>query len=532
MQSPSPLAADADEYLSRIGVRRDVYSDGTLFVRSAVDGSRIAKLREADGTSADAAMSRSAAAFLQWRKTGLTERANLVRLIGERLRAHAGDIAQLISIETGKLLHDSLDETEHAIARCEHAISLARQIQGRAGIPEQRLQYSYDVWHPLGVTGCITAFNSPLLQFAMHALTTVMCGNTVIWKPSSKASLSAHAVHEIVQQAVRKFGSAPDGLFELLIGGRDIGKLLCDDSRVDLVNATGSIYAGRSIGLKLAQRFARSLLQLNGNNAAIVCPSAEIDKVIPFLVEAACYSSGQSSCNLRRLFVHEDVYGETVSRLKSALDCIHAGNPLQQSSVMGPLISRTAYETMQRALQEARNERARITGGERVLNEEFPLAYYVRPAIVEMEAQIGPMLRETLAPIVYVVPVSSTREAINLNNASDAGLASSIFTRDMTESHEFFAVSGNDCGMSSLNACNLRAEVGIPFGGNKASGGGRTAGSESWKSHVRRAVVTLNFASEPTIAPHILKAIASAAPGDAGFVRAPHVIKSRPPRTR
>lgn len=532
MQPPSALPADADEYLSRIGVRRDVYSDGTLFVRSAIDGSRIAKLREADGTSADAAMSRSAAAFVQWRKTGLTERADLVRLIGERLRAHAGDIARLITIETGKLLYDSLDETEHAIARCEHAISLARQIQGRVGIPEQRLKYTYDVWHPLGVTGCITAFSAPLLQFAMHALTTVMCGNTVIWKPSSKASLTAHAVHEVVQQAVRQFANAPDGLFELLIGGRDIGKLLCDDSRVDLVNATGSIYAGRSIGLKLAQRFARSLLQLNGNNAAIVCPSADIGNAIPYLVEATCYASGQSCCNLRRLFVHEDVYDETVSRLRSALASIHAGNPLQRSSVMGPLVGRTAYDSMQRALQEARSERARITGGDRVLNEDYPLAYYVRPAIVEMEAQVGPMLRETLAPIVYVLPVASTREAITLNNASDAGLASSIFTRDMTESHEFFTVSGNDCGMASLNACNLRAEVGIPFGGHKASGGGRTAGTESWKSHVRRAVVTLNFAPQPTIAPHILKALESPPPSEAAFARTAYTIKSKPPRTR
>lgn len=528
MLTQPTLPASADEVLSRIGVRRETYGDGTLFVRSAIDGSRIAKLREADGASADAAMSRSVAAFAAWRETGLAERAELVRLIGEHLRRSASDIAHLITLETGKLLHDSLEETEQAIARCDYAIGLARQIHGNAGIPERRLYYTYDAWHPLGVTGCITAFNLPLLQFAIHAFTTVMCGNTVIWKPSEKASLSALAVFEVVGRAVREFGRAPEGLFGLLIGGRDIGKLLCDDSRVDLVSASGSIHAGRNISLKLAQRFAHSLLHLSGNNAAIICPSADLDQAIPLLAEATCYASGQSCSNLRRLFVHEDAYDTTVSRLKNVLSRVPIGNPLMQVSAMGPLIGRTAFEGMQRALQEARSERARVTGGERVLATEFPVAYYVRPAIVEMPMQDGPMLRETLAPILYVMRVASVDKAIALNNAAEAGLASSIFTRDMNESHAFFSVGGNDCGMASLNTCLSRADIGVPFGGNKASGGGRTAGTDSWKAHVRRAVVTLSFAGEPELPPSMRWALDAGRDDPAATVTSP-AAKPRAP---
>lgn len=529
METQPPLPAIAEEALRRIGLKREVYGEGTLFVRSAIDGSRIAKLREADGKSADAAMDRSARAFATWRGTGLAERTELVRLVGEHLRRHASDIARIVTIETGKLIHDSADETAQAIARCDYAIGIARQINGSAGIPERRNQYSYDAWHPLGVTGCITAFNHPVLQFAVHAFSTVMCGNTVIWKPSEKASLSALATFEVIRQAMQEFGAAPEGLFELLLGGRDIGKLLCEDSRVDLVSASGSINAGRNIGLKLAQRFSRSLLHLGGNNGAVVCPSADLDLAVPRMIDAIRYCSGQSCCNLRRLFVHEAVYDETVSRLKAGLERVPAGNPLAETSAMGPLIGRTAFENMQRALQEVRNERGETSGGARVESARFPLAYYVSPALVEMSDQEGPMLRETLAPIVYAMRVSSVREAIDLNNDADAGLASSIFTRNMDEANEFFGPSGNDCGMANLNLCLTRADSGLPFGGNKASGGGRTAGTDSWKAHMRRAVVTLSFETEPDVSPSLRSALGLDHTGSAHKDQA---SRSRPPRTR
>ncbi|RTL72611.1 MAG: aldehyde dehydrogenase family protein [Hyphomicrobiales bacterium] len=527
MDAPHTLPLDARQTLDRIGIKREAYSDGTLFVRSAIDGSRLAKLRETDGKQADAAMARSVKAFASWRETGLGERLELVRLIGEHLRRHAADLAHIITLETGKPLADSLEEVTQAIARCDYASGLGHQIHGTAGVPEQRNQYTYDAWHPLGPTGCITSFNQTVLQYAVHAFITVMCGNTVIWKPSEKSSLSALAVFEVIQQAVRQFGKAPQGLFELLLGGRDIGKLLCEDSRISLVSASGSMNAGRTIGLKLAQRFSRSLLHLGGNNAALICPSADLGLALPQIVDAVCFSSGQCCRNLRRLFVYEEIYDEVVTRLKSALDRVPVGDPLDPATAMGPLIGRAAFESMQRALQEVRAEAAPVTGGERVLAERYPLAYYVKPAVVEMAEQDGPMLRETLAPIVYVMRVSSVREAIALNNDADAGLASSIFSRDLDETNEFFGPNGNDCGMANLNLCLCRGESGLPFGGNKASGGGRTAGTDFWKSHMRRAVVTLSFEAEPRVSPAIRKAVAAAE-----LAAAAQGSSKSPPRTR
>ncbi len=500
MEASSTLLARAEAALASIGVKRDAYVDGTLFVRSAIGGARIAKLREADGTSADETISRSVEASIRWRDTAPATRADLVRRIADNLRRHREDLAILLSIETGKLLPDSLAEADRAILRCDHAVGLLQASSATNNIAGSGYRMQ-EAWHPLGVTGCITSFSEPVAQFAAHAFATVMCGNSVIWKPSEKASLTASAMFEIIQRTAADFPAA-QGLFRLLVGGRDIGKLLCDDFRVSLVSAAGSMNTGRAIGLKLSQRFARSVLYLGGNNAAIVCPSADLKLALPLIVEAIIYRTGQGCGNVRRLFVHRDVYETVTNMLKTALANVPVGDPLLPDSAMGPLIDRSAFENMHRALQESKNERGRVTGGERVAATEFPAAYYVRPALVEMPAHAGPMLRETLAPILYVMQVRSLAEAIELNNATDAGLGAAIFTQEMREADLFLGAGGIDCGMASVNRCLVHDEIGLPFGGDKSSGGGRLSGTDC-TTHMRRSVVSMNLGGQPELRPHM-----------------------------
>jgi aldehyde dehydrogenase (NAD+) len=342
------------------------------------------------------------------------------------------------------------------------------------------------------VCGVVSAFNFPVAVWSWNAALALVCGDPVVWKPSEKTLLTALATQAILQRAMQRFGDAPAGLSEVLIGGRDTGEMLVDDKRIALVSATGSTAMGRAVAPRLAQRFARAILELGGNNAAIVCPSADLDLALRGIAFAAMGTAGQRCTTLRRLFVHEKIYDDFVLQLKKVYGSVSIGDPRRDGMLIGPLIDRAAFDNMQRALDEVRASGGNVTGGER-FDTPHGNAFYVRPALCEMKSHDGPVLRETFAPILYVMRYAKLDEAIAMQNAVAAGLASSIFTLDMREAELFVSARGSDCGIANVNIGPSGAEIGGAFGGEKETGGGREAGSDSWKGYMRRATNTINY---------------------------------------
>jgi aldehyde dehydrogenase (NAD+) len=357
-----------------------------------------------------------------------------------------------------------------------------------------------ETWHPAGVVGIISAFNFPVAVWAWNAALALVCGNTVVWKPSEKAPLTALAVQRLLERAIARFGDAPVHLSTVLIGGRDIGEVLVEDSRVPIVSATGSTAMGRLVGPKVAARFGRSILELGGNNAAVVCPSADLDLTLRAIAFAAMGTAGQRCTTLRRMFVHESIAERVVSRLKAIYGSVVVGDPRVAQTLIGPLRDKAAFEAMQRALSEARAAGWQITGGERVAAEETGNTFYVRPALVEAAEQAGVVKRETFAPILYAMTYQDLGEAIARHNDVPQGLSSSIFTTDLREAEQFLSAAGSDCGIANVNIGPSGAEIGGAFGGEKETGGGREAGSDSWKAYMRRATNTINYGRELPLA--------------------------------
>jgi aldehyde dehydrogenase (NAD+) len=352
-------------------------------------------------------------------------------------------------------------------------------------------------WHPLGVTGIISAFNFPVAVWAWNAALALVCGNSIVWKPSEKTPLTALATQALLENALTRFkengGTAPDGLSTVLLGDREIGEALVDHPKVALVSATGSTGMGRAVGPRLAKRFARAILELGGNNAAIVTPTADLDLTLRAVAFAAMGTAGQRCTTLRRLFVHENIYDTFVPRLKQAYTSVTIGNPLEAGTLVGPLIDATAYLGMERGLEAAKAAGGTIHGGERVAINGANDAYYVRPALVEMLSQTGPVEHETFAPILYVMKYSEFDLALELHNAVTQGLSSSIFTNDLREAETFLSARGSDCGIANVNIGPSGAEIGGAFGGEKETGGGRESGSDAWKAYMRRATNTVNY---------------------------------------
>ena len=376
---------------------------------------------------------------------------------------------------------------------CIYAAGLSRQLYGFT-IASERLDHRMmETWHPLGVVGVISAFNFPVAVWAWNAALALVCGDTVVWKPSEKTPLCALAVQSIFERAVTKFGDCPKGISTLLIGGREAGEFLADDARLPVVSATGSTAMGRSIAPRLAARFARAILELGGNNAGIVCPTADLDLALRAIAFGAMGTAGQRCTTLRRLIVHEEVYDALLPRLKAVYRSVRVGDPRQSETLVGPLISAAAFGSMQSALTEASASGGLITGGERVHAELHPEAYYVRPAIVEMPSQTDLVKRETFAPILYVMRYTGFEDALRMHNAVPQGLSSSIFTLNLQEAECFLSVDGSDCGIANVNLGPSGAEIGGAFGGEKETGGGREAGSDAWKSYMRRATNTVNY---------------------------------------
>jgi aldehyde dehydrogenase (NAD+) len=486
-----PVREEALGILTRLGVAETAFGAGGLAARSPITGELIAQVAKTSQEQASATIGRAAQAFVGWREVPAPRRGELVRLLGEELRAAKTDLGRLVTLETGKILSEGLGEVQEMIDICDFAVGLSRQLYGRTIATERAEHRMMETWHPLGVCGVISAFNFPVAVWAWNAALALVCGDPVVWKPSDKTPLTAMATQAIVERAMRRFGDAPAGLSEVLMGGRDVGEMLVDDSRVAVVSATGSTAMGRAVGPRLAARFSRGILELGGNNAAIVAPSADLDLALRAIAFAAMGTAGQRCTTLRRLFVADAIYQPLLARLSQVYASAKVGDPREPDTLVGPLIDRAAFENMQRALSEARSSGGTVTGGERV--EAVDDAYYARPALCEMPDQAGPVLRETFAPILYVMRYSELDEAIRLHNAVGAGLSSSIFTLDLREAERFLSATGSDCGIANVNIGPSGAEIGGAFGGEKETGGGREAGSDSWKAYMRRATNTVNY---------------------------------------
>jgi aldehyde dehydrogenase (NAD+) len=494
-QATFPLSQDVDQLLQRLGVPPAAYQGGSLSVSSPITGEVIAALTPTTPEQASDKIARAQAAFLAWRKVPAPRRGELVRLLGEELRAAKAELGLLVTLEVGKVPSEGAGEVQEMIDICDFAVGLSRQLYGKTIATERPEHRMMETWHPLGVCGVISAFNFPVAVWCWNAALALVCGDSVVWKPSEKTPLTALATLAIAQRALDRFGDAPEGLLELLIGERAIGELLVDDTRIKVLSATGSTAMGRAVAPRLAGRFARAILELGGNNAAIVAPSADLNLALRGIAFAAMGTAGQRCTTLRRLFVHESVYEALVPQLIQVYAKVAVGDPRTPGTLVGPLIDRAAFDGMEKALAESRALGATVHGGERVDEIAAADAFYVRPALVELKDHAGPVLRETFAPILYVMRYSTLEQVIDWHNAVGAGLSSSIFTLNMREAEQFLASSGSDCGIANVNIGPSGAEIGGAFGGEKETGGGRESGSDAWKAYMRRATNTINYST-------------------------------------
>jgi L-aminoadipate-semialdehyde dehydrogenase len=461
--------------------------------RTPVTGETLALLRADSAAHVGHVVERARADFLQWRLVPAPRRGELIRVFGEEVRAHKSELGELISLETGKIRSEGEGEAQEVIDICDFAVGLSRQLYGLTIASERPGHRMMETWHPLGVCGVITAFNFPAAVWAWNAAIALVCGDVVVWKPSEKTALTALACQALFAKALARFPDFPKHLNSLVIGDAKIAEALVDHPDVPLVSATGSTRMGAAVAPRLAARFARAILELGGNNAAIVAPSADLDLVVRAVAFAAVGTAGQRCTTLRRLIVHESVRAALVDRLKAAYASLPIGNPLEAGTLVGPLIDRAAFTAMQEALDEARREGASVFGGERQLAEAAGEAFYVSPALCESDTMGAVARRETFAPILHVIPYRTLEEAIALQNDVPQGLASSIFTRDLQEAELFLSAAGSDCGIANVNIGPSGAEIGGAFGGEKQTGGGRESGSDSWKAYMRRATNTVNY---------------------------------------
>jgi aldehyde dehydrogenase (NAD+) len=499
VQSPIGSArAEAHDVLSRLGVPEALWSGGARAVRSPVTGEAIGEVHDASVAQVGKTIEAAHAAYLAWRSVPAPRRGELVRLLGEELRAAKADLAKLVTLEAGKIVSEAAGEVQEMIDICDYAVGLSRQLFGLTIATERPEHRMMETWHPIGVVGVISAFNFPVAVWSWNACLALVCGDAVVWKPSEKTPLTALAVQALLDRALAKFAKsspegAPAGLSAVVIGGREVGEALVDHPKVPLVSATGSTAMGRTVAPRLAARFARALLELGGNNAAIIAPTADLDLTLRGVAFAAMGTAGQRCTTLRRLFVHDSIYDAFLPRLKAAYGSVPVGDPRKAGNLVGPLIDAASFEGQQRALADARAAGGKITGGERAHVAGCPDSAYVRPALVEMESQADVVRRETFAPILYVMRYSDLAEAIRLQNDVPQGLSSSIFTNDLREAELFTSAGGSDCGIANVNIGPSGAEIGGAFGGEKETGGGREAGSDSWKTYMRRATNTVNY---------------------------------------
>ncbi|MFZ6720996.1 aldehyde dehydrogenase family protein [Undibacterium sp. Ji49W] len=487
--------------LTELDIQLSDYQGSDIHSISPIDGQVLAGLRSDTAAEVKQRIDRAHAAFLQWRNIPAPRRGELVRLFGEELRTHKQALGQLVTLEAGKILQEGLGEVQEMIDICDFAVGLSRQLYGLTIASERPGHRMMEQWHPIGVVGVISAFNFPVAVWAWNAALAFVCGNSVTWKPSEKTPLTAIATHALFMKAVARFGSdAPAGLAELIIGARDTGAQMVEDKRVALVSATGSTRMGRQVAEVCAKRLTRTILELGGNNAMIVAPSADLEMAVRAITFSAVGTAGQRCTTLRRLFVHDSIYDTLVPRLKKIYAGLPVGNPLDKTTLVGPLIDAASFDAMQSALAIARSEQGKVFGGDRTIVAGNENGYYVSPALVEMPGQTASMHHETFAPIMYIVRYSDLQQAISLNNEVPQGLSSSIFTTDLREAETFVSAAGSDCGIANVNIGPSGAEIGGAFGGEKETGGGRESGSDAWKAYMRRTTNTFNYSNSLPLA--------------------------------
>jgi aldehyde dehydrogenase (NAD+) len=462
---------------------------------------QIGTIRCAGTDEYEQVVAKAAEAFQTWRATPAPKRGEIVRQIGEALRARKKQLGAIVSLEVGKIRAEGEGEVQEMIDLADFAVGQSRMLYGRSMHSERPEHRMYEQWHPLGPVGVITAFNFPVAVWSWNALIALAAGDTVIWKPSSKAALAAIAVMKTVWPVLEANG-VPDGVLNLLIGDRrTVGERLIADGRVPLISATGSVAMGRHIGQTVAARLGRSILELGGNNAIIVTPSADLELAIRAIVFGAVGTAGQRCTTTRRLIVHEDIYKRLRDRLIQAYGQVKIGDPMEDGVLMGPLIDRAAVETMQAALGQVNDQGGKILyGGEVLSGGIYDAGTYVTPCLCEAAADMPLVQEETFAPILYLIRYRRMEEAIAAHNRVPQGLSSAIFTRDLPESETFLSARGSDCGIANVNIGTSGAEIGGAFGGEKDTGGGRESGSDAWKAYMRRQTCTVNWSGELPLA--------------------------------
>ncbi len=477
-------------------------SASELTLHSPINGEEIGRVQVADAASYERVMAEAVEVFAEWRKVPAPERGDLVRRIGAAFRDSKTKLGRLVSAETGKILPEGEGEVQEAIDIADFAVGLSRQLYGLSMHSERRNHRMYEQWHPLGVVGVITAFNFPAAVWAWNSMIAAVCGDVTVWKPSELAPLTAVAMNSIAREVAK--GSGFEGVFSLLVGdGPELGQKLAADRRVPLVSATGSCRMGRAVAKTVAERLGRCVLELGGNNATIVMPDADMKLVTSGVLFGAVGTAGQRCTSIRRALVHESVCEDFISRLVAAYKQVRIGNPLEKGTLMGPLIHAGAVDAYRAALARVPQEGGEIVHGGKVLSG-MPSGLYVEPTIVRAKRGMPLLAEETFAPILYVVPVKDLAEAVEINNAVPQGLSSSIFTRNMQHVERFLSASGSDCGIANVNMGTSGAEIGGAFGGEKDTGGGREAGSDSWKQYMRRQTCNINYGDDLPLAQGIV----------------------------
>ena len=473
-------------------------SGGAYATRSPITGGSLGRIDAA--SDVDAAVDRATDAYASWRTTPAPRRAELVRHLAVLLREHISDLATIVSLEAGKIRSEALGEVQEMIDICDFAVGLSRSMGGRTLSSERPGHRLMETWHPIGPIGVISAFNFPVAVWSWNAALSLVCGNPVIWKPSELTPLTALASQALFERAAERAG-APAHLNQVIIGDATVGAALVAHAGLPLISATGSTAMGSKVGPVVAGRFGRSILELGGNNAAIVAPSADAELAVRGITFSAAGTAGQRCTTLRRVIVHRSRHDELVERLAAAYATLPVGSPLDAATLVGPLINVAAFERMAAAVATAIGDGGtHVVGGERLLTDEAPDAAYTRPAIVTMPNQTEIVATETFAPLLYVMGYDDLDEAISFQNAVPQGLASSIFTTDVREAERFCAADGSDCGIANVNIGPSGAEIGGAFGGEKATGGGRESGSDAWKAYMRRATNTVNYSNDLPLA--------------------------------
>ncbi len=459
-------------------------------------GEVIARVRQATREDYDAVVRTAQEAFERWRLVPAPRRGEMVRVLGNKLREHKEELGRLVSLENGKILSEGLGEVQEMIDICDFAVGLSRQLYGLAMHSERPGHRMYEQWQPLGVVGVVSAFNFPVAVWAWNAAIAAVCGDTVVWKPSSKVPLCAIAVQKICDEVMKEHDCA--GVFNLVVGrGSDVGDVMLADRRVPLISATGSCRMGRRIAEVVGPRFGRTILELGGNNAIVVMDDADLDLATRAATFAAVGTAGQRCTSLRRLVMQKGIAPKLIERLKKAYQSVKIGDPLESGTLMGPLIDQGAIDDMMKALDQVRAEGGEVLcGGRRVDRPGF----FVEPTLVKARPDMKIVQEETFAPILYLIEVADLDEAIAVNNGVPQGLSSAIFTKNLLASEKFLASTGSDCGIANVNIGTSGAEIGGAFGGEKETGGGRESGSDSWKAYMRRQTVTINYSDQLPLA--------------------------------